>query len=343
MLLAAGLGTRLRPATLLTPKPSLELVNIPLLAYPWRLLEVLKPTRLVVNCHHLSEKVKATAMRLSGRPEDLVCLDEQPQILGSGGGIRNARSHLGGAGYFAVANGDEVFFPNDSTVLKRMFEGCKQNKWLAALLTTQHPEAGSRFGAVWVDEQDFVLGFGRNPITSHRAALHFTGFMVLSDEVFNYMPQDKPDPNILYDVLASGIADGKKVVAVSEPGLWLEVGNSSEFLKGSRILLGQLRSRSQSGILDLASKYWSDYREREDVRFPKGFLQGFGRPQELQGMEHLLIGQGAQLKVNSHLADHIVLGENSVVEARCELIETIVQPYSQVPQGARLKSEIWVS
>jgi len=337
MLLAAGLGTRLQPATHAIPKPSLELLNIPLLAYPWRLLKTLQCDRLVVNTHHLGKQVQATAKALEGRPQDLVFYDEAPEILGSGGGIRNARPALEGEGYFAVANGDEVFFPHDSTVLKRMMELAKQKGALAVLLTTENADVGTRFGGVWVDEQDRVLGFGKSKWPNSHRGLHFTGFMVLSDRVFDFFRADQAAPNILYDALTDGISKGEEVLTICEPGLWMEVGNPSDFIEASRQLLQQLRSKSNAGLVSLAASYWSDFDARSDVRFPA--------QSDLDWAAHyphdsILVGDHVEAQGYPSVKDHVVLGSHTKIAKNCELQDVVIQNGVSVCPDSRLQSQL---
>ncbi|MEM7488308.1 MAG: nucleotidyltransferase family protein [Pseudomonadota bacterium] len=88
MVFAAGLGTRMRPLTDDRPKALVEVAGRPLLDHA--LEQVAGPGPVVVNAHHHAGQVAA---HLAGR--DVTVLEEQPAPLETGGGLRNARAHLG--------------------------------------------------------------------------------------------------------------------------------------------------------------------------------------------------------------------------------------------------------
>ena len=85
MILAAGLGTRLLPHTLIRPKPLFPVLNQPLLLATIRRLQNLGFDHIVVNCHHLRQQVATALNGIAG-----VILQEEEVILGTGGGLRRA-------------------------------------------------------------------------------------------------------------------------------------------------------------------------------------------------------------------------------------------------------------
>jgi len=89
MILAAGLGTRLLPHTLVRPKPLFPILNQPLLLLTIKRLQTLGFDRIVVNCHHHREHIITALDNVSG-----VIVQEEDVILGTGGGLRTALKHL---------------------------------------------------------------------------------------------------------------------------------------------------------------------------------------------------------------------------------------------------------
>jgi mannose-1-phosphate guanylyltransferase len=85
MILAAGLGTRLLPHTLIRPKPLFPVLNQPLLMLTIRRLKNFGFDHIVVNCHHLAEQIAAAVDALPG-----VVVQQEEHILGTGGGLRRA-------------------------------------------------------------------------------------------------------------------------------------------------------------------------------------------------------------------------------------------------------------
>ena len=87
MILAAGLGTRLRPLTLVRPKPLVPIINRPLLGILIEQLEKIGITRLAVNTHHLSDRIADFILKKESKNFDIKIFYE-PRILGTGGGIK---------------------------------------------------------------------------------------------------------------------------------------------------------------------------------------------------------------------------------------------------------------
>jgi mannose-1-phosphate guanylyltransferase len=105
MVLAAGFGTRLRPLTEEVPKPLVPVLGRPLVEHTVRMLAAWGVDRIVMNLHHLPEAIPAALGDGSGLGVGIEYCVEEPEILGTGGGVLNARPLLDGAGTFLVVNG----------------------------------------------------------------------------------------------------------------------------------------------------------------------------------------------------------------------------------------------
>ena len=108
MILAAGLGTRMRPLSALRPKPVLPVRGIPLLAWPLAWLARQGVREVIVNLHHLPDATRAAAERWVP-PGLAVHFSEEPTLLGTGGGIRRAASFLRESDPSLVLAGDALF------------------------------------------------------------------------------------------------------------------------------------------------------------------------------------------------------------------------------------------
>src|SRR6185312_3491165 len=93
LILSAGLGERLRPLTLRRAKPAVEFLNMPMLAFPYFWLDSVGLSDAVFNTHYLPETVRHAAMHVV-RPSTQLHFTHEDAILGSGGGIWNARFQL---------------------------------------------------------------------------------------------------------------------------------------------------------------------------------------------------------------------------------------------------------
>lgn len=183
MVLAAGLGTRLRPLTNDRPKALVEVGGRPVITYNLALLRHFGITDVVVNLHHHGDVLRealgdgsALGLRIAYSPED--------PLLDTGGGIRHAQPLLGGD-EFLVLNADTIIdLPLDRLIASHRATGA-----VATLVLRRDPEQ-ARYGEIEVDRTQRIRRFlGRpwvvnEPLTSYM----FAGVHVVSPEIFRFMP-----------------------------------------------------------------------------------------------------------------------------------------------------------
>jgi MurNAc alpha-1-phosphate uridylyltransferase len=117
MVLAAGLGTRMRPLTDNLPKALVPVAGKPLIDHVLDRLKAAGVERVVVNVHHLADQVEA---HLAARRDlDVVISDERAALLDSGGGIKHAAALLGRDPIF-VANIDSLWIEGETPALEAM-------------------------------------------------------------------------------------------------------------------------------------------------------------------------------------------------------------------------------
>jgi mannose-1-phosphate guanylyltransferase len=251
MLLCAGEGRRLRPFSAEIPKPAIPFMGTPLVCYSLNIAEELPLKKIVFNTHHLAEKVRGLFADMNFKRIPWKALHE-PVLLGSGGGIHNAKEELVGNGTFMVMNGDEVILPFQFGLIKDMLAYHKYHKGIATLLTMNHPEVGTKFGGAWVDERSRVQMFSKtDPKISGLRGEHFLGVMLLNDSVFEYFKTSVQDENILYETLTKAIIANEEVYTFRCETHWFETGNSEDFLKATEFCASSIESR--------AKDYWIDY------------------------------------------------------------------------------------
>ena len=118
MVLAAGLGHRMRPLTLQTPKPLINVAGKSIIDYGFEALRAAKVETAVVNVHYLHEQVEAWASRQKPPPRILIS-DERAELLDTGGGVAKALPILGDAPFF-VLNSDSFWVESGEPALSRM-------------------------------------------------------------------------------------------------------------------------------------------------------------------------------------------------------------------------------
>lgn len=218
MILAAGFGTRLRPYTLICPKPLFPICNVPLLHILLDKLAAAGCGRVVVNSHHLADQIAAA---VADRPE--VILQHELEVLGTGGGLRKALPHFS-EGPVLVMNGD-IYHDVDLNALLAAHAagGC-------AVTMALHDFP--RFNTVRV-RGNKILGFGNAAI--HEELLAFTGIHVVELDVIAQIPALGFFHIIdLYEMLAQA----GQIGCVRVDGcFWQDIGTPQDYLDLHRRLL----------------------------------------------------------------------------------------------------------
>jgi aminoglycoside/choline kinase family phosphotransferase/GTP:adenosylcobinamide-phosphate guanylyltransferase len=217
LILAAGLGTRLRPYTLTTPKAMFTLAGRPLLDIHIRNLAAAGCEAVGVNTHHLPGPIRAFVA--SQRFEIPVALRHEPAILGTGGAIRNW-TDFWDQRPFMVINAD-IFTTID---LRQVYEFHLRHRPAATLVLVDDPE----FNTVSVEAGGRVKAFAETRAEAPAGALTFTGIQVLDPVVLDYLPARGSGHSI--DAFRDMIAAGLTVLAlVPQRGEWKDLGTPARY------------------------------------------------------------------------------------------------------------------
>lgn len=180
LVLCAGLGTRLHPLTLVRSKPAVPIAGEPLARRILAWLATNGLTDVVLNLHHLPE----TLARVVGDGRDLGVRVkyswEQPRVLGSAGGPRQALDILG-VRRFLMVNGDMLTEPS----LPDLEHAHTDGGALAtlAVVPNEHPE---RYSGLLVAGDGAIVG--HVPRASSTPSYHFIGVQIVEREVFEAVP-----------------------------------------------------------------------------------------------------------------------------------------------------------
>ena len=227
MILAAGLGLRMRPLTETTPKPLIELAGQPLIAYALDRLRAAGVDKVVVNVHWLPEQVEAWAGKQGGPP--IVISDERNLLLDTGGGIARALPLLGNDPFF-VLNSDSLWIEGAKPALSRMREA-----WHAADMDGLLLLSATAQTVGYAGQGDFRMDgngrLARRP-GGEVAPFVFAGCHLAHPRLFAGAPAGPFSMNLLWDrALAAGRLHG-----IRHDGTWLHVGTPEAIGPAERAL-----------------------------------------------------------------------------------------------------------
>lgn len=224
--LAAGLGTRLQPLTRVRAKPAIPVAGEPMIRRIVEWLARHAVTDVVVNLHHLPHTVTA----ILGDGSDLAVRVryswEQPRILGTAGGPRQALDIVG-SDTFAIVNGDTL----TGLDLDALAEAHGRSGALVTMAVTPTRHAG-RYGGIILDRGGAVAGFvprGREASGSY----HFVGVQIAQAAAFGSLSPGEPASSIggLYDSLIATCA-GSVRGFLCEARFW-DIGTPADYLETS--------------------------------------------------------------------------------------------------------------
>jgi len=217
LVLAAGYGTRLLPYTRTVPKPLFTVAGEPLIDILIRRLAAAGCEAVIVNTHHLHEKIEAF---ISERRFPIpVTTRFEPQILGTGGAIRNVAAFWDRRP-FMVVNSDILTDIDFSEIYRRHLAGGAP----ATLVLYDDPA----FNTVTLSPEGRVVDFdGSNAGVLPGRCLTFTGIQVLDPEVINYIPKGFYSS---IDVYRRLLADGKPILGLAaSEARWSDLGTPERY------------------------------------------------------------------------------------------------------------------
>ncbi len=301
MVLAAGLGTRLRPLTDLISKPMAPIVNKPVMEHIIELLKKHGYTDIVCNLHYYPEAIKnyfgdgaKWGMNISYSYEEV--------LMGTAGGVKNVEGFFEGK-TFLVISGDALTDIN----LTEVVEFHKQKGGIATLVLTQVDEP-SQFCVIILDKNKKIVGFQEKPLPGEeKSNLANSGIYVFEPEIFNYIPEKKFydfGKNVFPDLLEKNIA----YYGFTHNQYWNDVGSLEEYQRGNFDALEGKVKVNIPGI-QIREGVWvgKNCRIQEEVVI----------------IPPVCIGDNCTIKKGAKLFGPIILGNNTIVDERAVLYRGI--------------------
>ena len=229
MVMAAGLGKRMRPLTATRPKPLIEVAGKPLIDHALERLRAAGVRKAIVNVHYLADAVEA---HLANRPPGLETAfsDEREMLLETGGGLVKALPLID-TDPFLVVNSDNLWIDGPVDALQLLAADWDEERMDALLLLVPLARAHCHAG-----RGDFHMS-ATGALSRRRprgvAPFVFTGIQMVSKRLFEgEVPEGPFSTNLLWD---RAIAAGRCFGAVHQ-GLWFDIGRPESIRKAEEIL-----------------------------------------------------------------------------------------------------------
>jgi NDP-sugar pyrophosphorylase family protein len=236
LVLAAGLGERLRPLTLTTPKPLLDLGGRPLIHYSLLMLKRAGITQVAINVHHLAGELQS-ALGSGATLGIEITWAPEPVLLGTGGPLHNLRKFFGDAP-FVIANSDTVM----DLDVAAMAEFHRDRGGLATLAVVE-PDDPRRYSRIELDSDGRIRrmrlrrptgAYGDYPpelppeLTGHLAAYMYAGAIVAEPAIFELIPP-APPWSLMTDLFAPAVARGLPLFGYVHRGVFRTVDDLASY------------------------------------------------------------------------------------------------------------------
>ncbi|HQT64397.1 MAG: hypothetical protein B7Z75_11445 [Acidocella sp. 20-57-95] len=226
VILCAGLGTRMRPLTLTTPKPLLQLSGQPILQHTIERLRAAGVQKIVVNTHHLADQLNAFLRGIPG-----VVAAHEAQLLDTGGAVANMITHkMLPDSPFYVVNGDSFWVDGPTSTLGRLAAAFNPGRQDAMLLLARAAGAVADTG-----QGDFLWprdGGLRRRSERDVAPYLYAGVQIVSPALFKQTPSPPFSMNLLWDrAMAS-----ERLGAIVHDGVWFHLSTPDDLERADAVL-----------------------------------------------------------------------------------------------------------
>lgn len=234
MILAAGMGTRLRPLTDHTPKALLEVGGVPVLERVARRLIAAGADRLIINTSHLAEQVEAFVRERDGFGVEAVFSREDPGPLETGGALRAAGAHFRGGAPFFLHNADIV----SDIPLEQMYAAHHAaGDPLATVAVLDRPTSRrllfDEVGLLGRVDEGKGLDLRVRPPLGEVRAVPFAGIHVISPRIFGLLTEQGAF-SILDPYLRLAAADERIVPYRVDGHRWIDIGRPEQLEQARR-------------------------------------------------------------------------------------------------------------
>jgi mannose-1-phosphate guanylyltransferase len=328
MILAAGLGTRLRPLTYVMPKPVAPVLNRPIVAWIAELLAGDGFEDVVTNLSYLPEQIRDVLG--DGSEFGLrITYSDEPEPLGTAGGVGKVRDFLSESESFLIISGDAL----TDIDLSAMRKAHEANVAMGAIATlaTKRVEDTTQFGVVITDDEGRIQGFQEKPDPAEALSdLANCGIYMFRREIFDYFPppdhrspagdEDQPPGFVDWAIdVFPALLDGDVPFYSHEiDAYWNDIGSVGEFVQGNLDAL--------NGAVRI---------EPPVPRISDGIYAGNGSDLDAVRVKApVLIGEDCEVHASANLHGPVVVGDRCDLGAGAMLRDCVVLPGAAVPAGA---------
>jgi NDP-sugar pyrophosphorylase family protein len=307
IILAGGVGTRLRPLSCTRPKLLFPVLNKPLLDWTLKRLAETEVDSVTLAVKYMADVFMQRYGESTHGIKISYSIEKKP--MRTGGAIKYAEELIGHEEPFLVLNGD-IFTTID---YKALINKHKQNKAIATIALYRVADP-SRYGTVKLTNQNRITQFiEKAPPGKAPSNLINAGVYVLDPEIFNHIPAGRP-VSIEREVFPK-LAEGGKLFGYEFKRVWIDIGKPVDYLKANRVLLDAEPEKRLLG---------------KDTNIGEG--TEFSDP--------VMVDEGATVGQNTKLGPYAILGRDAVLGRNVTLENSVVFPEATISDNASVRGAV---
>ncbi len=294
MVLAAGLGTRLRPLTDLISKPMIPIANKPVMEHIIELLVEHDFDEVVCNLHWYPEAIK-DYFGDGSKYNIKITYSYEPELLGTAGGVKKVEAFFEGQ-TFLILSGDAL----TDIDLTELMDFHRKKGGICTLVLTEVDDP-SQYGVVIIDDESRITGFQEKPLMGEaKSSLANSGIYVFEPDIFSHIPYGS-----FYDfgrdlypkLLEAGVA----YYGYKHDRYWNDVGSLDQYQQGNfDALEGKVKLNIPGMQINEGIWLGKNCRIEEDVVM----------------IPPLVIGNNCTIKKGAKLYGPIIIGDNTIIDER---------------------------
>jgi mannose-1-phosphate guanylyltransferase len=311
MILAAGLGTRMRPLTRLRAKPALPVLDRPLLHFTLDALAAAGVREVAINTHHRPATVREAVG--SGRRWGMrVTWSHERRVLGTGGGPRRLRAFFGDDPCLLV-NGDVLFRLDLRPLLERRLRTGAR----VVLGLIPNPDR-RRYSPVTMDRRGRIRAIAGRPRPAAGRPWLFTGIHLIDPSLLDRLPRGASDS--VRDLYIPMLAEGAAIEGVALRGAWYDLGAPPLYLASQLAMIRHTRvpGRARGRLVGPGAAV------SRGARVARSVVGRASRIGEGAVVEDSVLWEGSRIGAGCVVRGSIVAG--AALPAGCRVENAIVMP-----------------
>lgn len=314
MVLAAGLGTRLKPITFGIPKPMVPVIDRPCMAHLLSLVAKHGFTDAVANLHYYPDTIRDYFGDGSAFGVNLE-YNFEPELLGTAGGVRAVQQSLTEGGEpFLIISGDAL----TDIDLTKLIERHKSAGGVATL-TVKRVEDTREYGVVLHDADGRITGFQEKPDPEEALSdLGNCGIYVFSPEIFDYFPESE-FVDWANDVFPTLLANDIPFFIHEIDDYWNDVGSLRELREGTFDALTGALDLGIDGTGSSEGVYSATAGALESAELVEG---------------PVWVGRGVEIGEGAKLQGPVVIGDGAKIGSGSAVRDSIIFPGGELPENS---------